>query len=155
MNNALDGDGPFSVERSGGVPVWDLVQLAWDTPREEMRRKLAGAGGVVAYLGTNDMMEVEQQLWAGDKGAREIIDGMAYQIAKEVGGAAAVLSGSVDAIAITGGLARCKPLIAKVRRRVRFLGPVHVVPGEMEMEALALGALRVLNGEARARRYPA
>ena len=153
VNNALSGDGPFAVERSGGLPASDLVELAWKTAYAEMRRKLVGQGGVVAYLGTNDMIEVEQRLWSGDSEAREVVDAMAYQVAKEVGACAAVLSGEVHAIVITGGLARCKPLVGKIRRRVKFLAPVHVVPGEMEMAALALGALRVLTGTARARQY--
>ena len=153
VNNALDGDGPFAVERSGGLPAADLVRLARKTPLAETLRKITGAGGAVAYLGTNDMREVEQRARAGDRRARGVMAAMAYQVAKEIGACAAVLAGEVDAIVLSGALARCKPLVGRIRRRVRFLAPVHVVPGEMEMDALAQGALRVLRGEERARCY--
>ncbi len=153
VNNALDGDGPFAVERSGGLPAADLVRLAHTLPKHELLRKITGSGGVVAYLGTNDMVEVEQRVWAGDREARGVLDAMAWQVAKEVGACAAVLKGQVDAVVLSGGLARCRPLVNRIRRAVKFLGPVRVVPGEKEMEALALGALRVLRGEERVRTY--
>lgn len=153
VNNALDGDGPFAVERSGGLPAGDLVRLAERMPKAELLHRITGNGGVVAYLGTNDMREVERRAASGDGKARAVIAAMAYQVAKEIGACAAVLNGKVDAVVLTGALARCRPLIAPIRRRVRFIAPVRVVPGEMEMEALAFGALRVLRGEVRARRY--
>ena len=153
VNNALDGDGPFAVERSGGLPAADLVRLAHRMPKADLLARITGGGGVVAYLGTNDMVEVERRAAAGDGAARDVLAAMAYQVAKEIGACAAVLEGNVDAIAITGSLARCRPLVSRVRRRVRFIAPVRVVPGEEEMRALAEGALRVLGGEARARRY--
>jgi len=154
VNNALNGDGPFGVERSGGLPAADLVRLARRTPAAEMRRKIAGAGGVVAYLGTNDMVDVERRAKAGDREARGVLDAMAYQVAKEIGACAAVLAGDVDGIILTGALARCRPLVGRIRRRVKFLARVLVIPGQREMEALAFGALRVLRGEERARSYP-
>ena len=154
VNNALDGDGPFAVERSGGLPAGDLVRLARRTPKDAMLRKITGAGGVVAYLGTNDMVEVERRAAAGDRAARAVVSAMAYQVAKEIGACAAALGVGIDAIVLTGAVARCRPLIKKIRWRVRFIAPVRVVPGELEMEALALGALRVLTGEERPRRYP-
>jgi len=153
VNNALDGDGPFAPERSGGLPAGDLVRLACRTPRAEMLRKITGAGGAAAYLGTNDMREVERRARAGDMAARGVIGAMAYQIAKEIGACAAVLAGEVDAVVLTGALARCKALVGRIRRRVKFIAPVRVIPGEMEMPALAHGALRVLDGEERPRRY--
>lgn len=153
VNNALDGDGPFAVERSGGLPVGDLLRLADRMPKTELLRRVTGHGGVVAYLGTNDMREVERRAVGGDQQARAVIAAMAYQVAKEIGACATVLRGEVDAVVLTGALARCRPLIARIRRRVRFIAPIRIVPGEMEMDALALGALRVLRGEARARRY--
>ncbi len=153
VNNALDGDGPFAVERSGGLPAGDLVRLAHRMPKGELLRRITGEGGVVAYLGTNDMRQVERRAASGDRKVRAVIAAMAYQVAKEIGACAAVLRGKVDAVVLTGALARCRPLIMGIRRRVRFIAPVRVAPGEMEMEALAFGALRVLRGEARARRY--
>jgi len=153
VNNALDGDGPFAVERSGGLPAGDLVRLAVKTPRAEMLRKITGGGGMVAYLGTNDLFEVERRVARGERKARDVLAAMAYQVAKEIGACAAVLEGKVDAVVLTGGAARCRALVRRIRRRVRFVAPVHVVPGEMEMAALANGALRVLRGEEGPRRY--
>jgi butyrate kinase len=153
VNNALDGDGPFAVERSGGLPAGDLVRLACKARKADLLRQITGAGGVVAYLDTNDLREVARRAVAGDAAAREVLAAMAYQVAKEIGACAAVLSGKVDAVVLTGAAAGCKPLVRRIRRRVRFLGPVRVVAGAMEMDALAAGALRVLSGEARARTY--
>lgn len=153
VNNALDGDGPFAVERSGGLPAGDLVRLAHNTPLPDMLRTITGRGGAVAYLGTNDMLKVERAARAGDARAAGVLAAMAYQIAKEIGSCAAALAGRVDAVVLTGALARCGPLVRRVRHHVAFIAPVRIVPGEMEMQALALGALRVLRGEERARRY--
>jgi len=129
------------------------VRLAQKTPLSEILRKITGAGGVVAYLGTNDMIEIERRAVSGDEAARNVLAAMAYQVAKEIGACAAVLAGRVDAIVLSGALARCRPLTQAVRSRVRFIAPVRVIPGENEMAALAQGALRVLRGEAEPRRY--
>ncbi len=153
VNNALDGDGPLAVERSGGLPAGALARLAAKNGIPNILRKITGAGGVLAYLGTNDMVEVERRVKAGDKAARAVVGAMAYQVAKEIGACGAVLVGDIDAVVLSGALARCKPLVRRIQRRVRFLAPVHVVPGEMEMDALASGALRVLTGEEKAHRY--
>ncbi len=119
----------------------------------EVRSLVRGKGGLNAYLGTNSAMEVEATINRGNAKAREIYQAMAYQIAKEVGAMAAVLSGQVDAVVFTGGLAASAMLIAWIADRVKFLGPVIVYPGENEMDALALGALRVVRGEAAAAEY--
>ena len=154
VNNALDGEGPFAVERSGAVPAADLLDLAERRPGRQLRRRIAGAGGVAAYLRTNDLREVERRVAAGDATAQAVLSAMGYQIAREIGACAATLAGRVDAVVLAGGAARCRRLTARIRRRVTFIAPVYTVPGEMEMEALADGALRVLSGEARARSYP-
>ena len=112
-----------------------------------------GRGGMVAYLGTNSALEVEQRIQSGDNAAREVYQAMAYQIAKEIGAMSAVLAGAVQAVILTGGLAASSMLAAWITERVRFLGPVLVFPGEDEMNALALGVLRVLRGEAQALEY--
>ena len=152
-NNGLNGDGPFSIERSGGLPTGDLVKLARTLPDAEIWRKLTGSGGMVAYLGTNDMREVHRRIKRGDKMAAAVLSAMAYQVAKEIGACAAVLSGKVDAIVLSGGAAHSKLLVSKIKRRVKFIAPVHVLPGESEMAALAQGALRVLRGETRPHHY--
>ena len=152
-NNALDGDGPYSTSRSGGLPVGDLVRLCFSgATRDDILTRINGQGGVRAYLGTTDMIEVERRINAGDEKARLVLEGMCYQTAKEIGGMATVLKGRVDAILLTGGMAHSELITGLIRERVAFIAPVHVYPGEDEMESLALGALRVLNGEEPARR---
>lgn len=118
-----------------------------------MRRLVMGEGGLVAYLGTSSAEEVEERIAAGDRRAEEVYQAMAYQIAKEIGAMAAVLSGNVQAVVLTGGLARSRLLVEWIRERVAFVAPVLVFPGEFEMQAMAEGALRVLRGEEKAREY--
>ncbi len=155
VNNALNGDGPFSPERAGGLPAWDLIQLALSGKytKDELKKKLAGKGGMVAYLGTNDFKEVKRRIAQGDKKAKLIYDAMVYQIAKEIGALAAALKGEVDAIVLTGGLANEKDFTNSIKEYVKFIAKVMVFPGEKEMEALAMGALRVLRGEEKPKEY--
>jgi len=149
VNNCLDGDGPFSPERAGGLPVGSLVDLCFsgEFTKEEIKKKITGNGGLVAYLGTNDTREVQRRIKEGDQYAKLIYEAMAYQISKEIGAAATVLKGSVDAIILTGGIAYDTEFISWIAERVKFIAPIKVVPGENEMEALVQGVLRVLNGE--------
>ena len=156
VNNALDGDGPFSPERSGGLPAADLVHLSFSGQYTEpaMRKLLVGRGGLVAYLGTNDGREVVKSIKAQDKQASLVYEAMAYQVAKEIGAAAAALCGKVDAIVITGGLAYDQDYLVRwIVERVAFIAEVLVYPGEDELMALAEGALRVLNCEETAKQY--
>ncbi|WP_027715978.1 butyrate kinase [Desulfuromonas sp. TF] len=149
VNNALDGDGPFSPERAGSVPTSDLVKMCFSGKytEEEILKKLTGGGGLIAHLGTTSGIEIEQRIAAGDTKAAEVYEAMAYQVAKEVGGCAAVLEGRVDAIALTGSLVHSKTLMANLRKRISFIAPIHLVPGENEMEALGEGVMRYFNGE--------
>lgn len=149
VNNALDGDGPMSPERSGGVPVGPLYKLAMSGKYtlKEMKRKNYGNGGLVAHLGSNDGLEISNRIKNGDEKAKFFVDVMCYQIAKEIGADATVLNGQVDAIVITGGLAYDKYIVEEITKRVQFISEVIVYPGEDEMEALALGTLRVLKKE--------
>jgi butyrate kinase len=155
VNNALDGEGPFSPERTGGLPVGSLVKLCYSGKYTlpEMNKMINGKGGLVAYLGTNDGREVEKMIASGDKKAELIFDAMAYQISKEICSCAAVLKGNVDAIILTGGLAYGKRLVEAITERVSFMGKVEVYPGEDELLALAEGGLRVLNGQEKAKEY--
>jgi len=155
VNNALNGDGPIAPERAGSLPAWDLVNFVLDNnySKQDMKKLLAGKGGVVAYLGTNDMKQVEERVKAGDAKAREVLEAVAYTVAKEIGSLAAVLEGKVDAIVLTGGLAFDKTFIEWVRKRVEFIAPLKVYPGEDEMQALVEGAMRVLAGEEEAQEY--
>ena len=147
--NDASSDGPFSPERTGGLPLQQFIGLCYSGKYSEgeVRKLVMGKGGLSAYLGTISAHAVEDRIFHGDDAAREIFEGMAYQIAKEIGAMATVLKGQVDAIALTGGLAGSKILVEWIRERVEFISPVQVFPGEDEMKALALGALRVLRGE--------
>lgn len=156
VNNSLDGDGPMSPERSGGLPFGALIDLCFSGKytRESLRKQLIGGGGLAAYLGTSDALEVERRIKSGDERAKLIYDAMAYQIAKEIGACATVLKGDVDAVIFTGGLARSKNLVDIIEERVRFIAPVYRCPGEEEMQALAEGVLRVFRGEEQLHEYP-
>ncbi|KGX88820.1 butyrate kinase [Pontibacillus litoralis] len=156
VNNGLHGDGPFSPERAGTVPAGDLVSLCFSGEyyREEIMKKLVGHGGIMAYLETNDAIEVEKRIEAGDDEARQVYEAMAYQIAKEIGSMSAVLHGKVDAIALTGGLAYGKEFVAMIKERVHWIADCLVFPGEDELQALNEGALRVLRNEEEPKSYP-
>ncbi len=155
VNQALDGTGPFSPERAGGLPIGDVMRMAYSGryTYQEMFRLLTRRAGLVAHLGTNDAREVERRIAAGDAHAKLIYEAMAYQIAKEIGLMATVLYGDVQAIALTGGLAHSQMLTDWIRARVAWIAPVLIFPGEYEMLAMAQGALRVLRGEEEAKEY--
>lgn len=155
VNNALDGDGPFSPERSGGLPIGDLMNMCFsgEYTKAEIKALIKGKGGFNAYLGTNDGRTVEEMVKKGDKKAELVFRAMAYQVAKEIGACAAVLEGKVDAIILTGGLAYGKEFDSWISDRVSFIAPVVIIPGEDEMNALTRGALRVLRGEEAAKKY--
>ncbi|MBA1335292.1 MAG: Butyrate kinase [Firmicutes bacterium] len=155
VNNALDGDGPFSPERTGGLPVGSLIDMCYSGKytKEELRKKIVGGGGLVAYLGTNDGREVQKMIKAGDQKARLIYEAMAYQIAKEIGAGATVLKGEVDAIILTGGLAYDDELMNWIKERVGFIARVMVYPGEFEMLAMVQGVLRVFRGQEEVKIY--
>ncbi|NRG46498.1 butyrate kinase [Bacillus sp. CRN 9] len=155
VNNALHGEGPFSPERAGTVPAGELISLCYsgDYYREEVMKMLVGGGGLVGYLGTNDAVKVEQMVADGDEKATLVYNAMAYQIAKEIGSASAVLKGKVDAIILTGGLAYGKDFVNDISSYINWIADVIVQPGENELQALAEGALRVLRGEEAERVY--
>jgi butyrate kinase len=155
VNQGLDGDGPYSPERTGTLPVGDLVRLCYsgNYTEKQVLKMIKGEGGLVAYLGTNSAYEVEQRAEKGDEYAKYIYDGMAYQVAKEVGSMAAVLHGEIDGILITGGIAHDKYFVNQVISYIHRFAPVHVYPGEDEMKALAINGLRVSSGEATAKEY--
>jgi butyrate kinase len=154
VNNGLE-EGPFTPERAGSLPIGDLIRLCYSGryTKEQMIKMMAGQGGLVSYLGTNSGREVEQRITSGDTKAAEVYEAMAYQVAKEIGSCAAVLEGRVDAIVLTGGLAFSDRFIDWIRKRVSFIGPMIVLPGEFEMEALAGGAWRVLTGQEQVKTY--
>jgi butyrate kinase len=148
-------EGPFSGDRAGGVPVMAVVELCFapGADAHAIRTRLFGDGGLFAHLGTRDAREALRRVEAGDTRAALVLDAMGYQIAKAVGALAAALEGRVDAVLLTGGMAHLAPIVESIRRRVAWIAPVHVLPGEDELRALAEGALRVLRGEEPARVY--
>lgn len=154
-NNALDGEGAFSPERSGTLPVGQVVNACFSGKytKADLEKMICGKGGFVAYLGTNDAYQVEKSAEAGDAKAALIQDAMAYQVAKEIGAMSAVLCGAVDAIILTGGIAYGKPFVEAVRKRIEHLGKIHVFPGEDEMWALAQNGLMVANKETEVKIY--
>jgi butyrate kinase len=155
VNQGLDGDGPFSPERSGSLPVGQLVSLCFSGqyPKEKIKRMIKGEGGLVAYMGTNSAYEVEQLAAAGDAKAKLYYEAMAYQVAKEIGAMCPVLKGNVDAILITGGIAYSKWFINMIIERIYRIGPIHIYPGEDEMNALAMNGLMALKGEVEIKEY--
>ena len=155
VNNALSGEGPFSPNRSGGLPTFDLFQMCFsdDYTYDEIKKKLVGNGGVVAYLDTNDMIEVEEEIEKGNDKAELVFKAMAYQTAKEIGSLAPVVEGELDAILLTGGIAYSDYFTDKVKEMVEFIAPVEIYPGEEELDALAAGAYRVLTDQEKSKTY--
>jgi len=154
VNNANDM-GPFSPQRTGALPVTGLVKLCYSGKytQKEMMDLLTKKGGLLAHLGTDNVEEVQKRIDEGDEIAKLVYQAMIYQIAKEIGAMATTLDGRVDAVVITGGIANSKRLTDAITRKVEFIAPVLVFPGEDEMEALTRGALRVLSGEEKAKEY--
>ncbi len=155
VNNALDGDGPFTPERAGTVQAGQFADLILSRKlsKEEITKMLAGRGGLVALLGTNDAREAEKRIKAGDKQAETVYQAMIYQVARYIVAAAVPVCGKVDQIILTGGIAYSEYLTAKIKGYVSFIAPVTVMPGENELLALAEGAQRVLNGQEKPREY--
>ena len=156
VNNALNGDGPMSPERCGGIPFGSLIDLCYSGKYtiDELKRQLIGQGGLVAYLGTNDGREVCKRIEEGDKHAKVIYQTLAYQLSKEIGAASTIVNGDVDAIILTGGLAYDDLLTGWIEERVKFIAPVKRYPGEFEMKALAEGVIRVLDKAEDLQVYP-
>ncbi len=147
-------EGPFGPDRTGGLPVRALIKLCYggQFAQKEMDHKLFGNGGLYAYLGTRDLTEVEKRVDSGDHEAALVWDAMVYQIAKEAGAMATVLEGNVDALVLTGGMAHSERLIGRLRASLEWIAPITVYPGEDELQALAEGVFRVLDGEEKAKR---
>ncbi len=155
VNNALKGDGPFSPERSGTITAFSLAELCFSGKYEykDVKKMLIGEGGVVAHLGTNSFLELEQRVAAGDEKATLIADAFIYNVAKQIGASAVVLFGKVDAILITGGIAYGKEMMKQLTGMVEFIAPVKIYPGEDEMGALARNGLAVLEGREEIKEY--
>lgn len=155
VNDAIDGEGPFSPERCGGIQADKLINMCFsgNYSQDQMLAYTSKAGGLLAHLGTTDCVKAEQLAASGDETAKIVLDAMAYNIGKEIGSMAAVLEGRAEAIILTGGLAYSKALTERISAMVGFIAPVKLYPGEDELRALAEGALRVLSGEETPKEY--
>ncbi|SHJ76045.1 butyrate kinase [Clostridium cavendishii DSM 21758] len=155
VNNALDGEGPFSPERAGSAPSGDLLKLCYSNKysEKELYSKIVGKGGCVAYLDTNDMRDVLKMTEEGNKEAELVFNAFIYQVAKCIGERAVTFRGKVDSIILTGGIAYGQKVVEGIKSYVEWIAPVTVYPGEDELLALAQGAIRVLSGEETAKEY--
>lgn len=155
VNNALNGDGPFSPERSGGLPAAQFAELCFSGRYTlgEVNSMIAGKGGLVAYLGTNDFREASVKAKEGDRLAALVIEGCSYQVAKEIGAISAVLAGEVDAVILTGGLAYDTDHIERIKARVKQIAPIFVYPGEDELKALAFNGYLAVTGKITVKEY--
>lgn len=156
VNNALDGEGPFSPERSGSLPMADFLTYILshgNQERSELLKEVVGRGGLVSYLDTNDLRQVEELIKQGNSLAESVFDALVYQVAKYIGEQAIVLKGQVDGIILTGGLAFSQRFTNALSQYINWLGPVYIQPGEDEMKALNEGAQRVLAGIEKSKRY--
>lgn len=142
-----DDEGPFSPERSGRLPVKDILKFADGRELQSVMKIVRGGAGLVSLLGTNSAIEVEKMIETGNQEAKLVYDAMCYQIAKSIGELSTVLFGNVDAIIITGGIAYSNYVTDFIIERVKFIAPVHIIAGENELESLAHGAYRVLTGQ--------
>jgi len=148
-----DDNGPFSPERAGAAPLMDFVNTFYDSglDKKALKKKMRGAGGLMAHLGTTDFRDIEARVTSGDEKATLLFNAMAYNIAKSIGGLATAVEGRVDAIIITGGLAKSPPFAQLITKQVKFIAHVEIMPGEYELEALAGGCLRIIRGEEKVR----
>ena len=148
-NQALDGFGPFSPERSGTMDAGALIRSCFDGTytQDEIQKMLVGRGGLVAHLGTNDVMEIVERINNGDEHARIVLEAMAYNVGKEIGAMLAALEGKADAVILTGGVAHSQFVVNYIKKMVSPLAHLVIYPGEDEMEALAFAGLRALRGE--------
>ena len=148
-DNGLDGDGAFSTNRTGALPVGALVDLCFSgaLTRDEVRRKLNGMGGMMAYVGDNDVLSVYKRAQTGDAECQEVLDAMIYQTCKQIGAMATVLCGEVNAVLLTGGIVYNEYIVEEIRRRVQFIAPVYAYPGEGEMLSLGQQSYLALIGK--------
>ena len=154
-NNALSGDGPFSPERTGTLPMLEIVRLCYNSglSEEQMIKKICSQGGLLAHLGTNDFREIRKRIDAGDDHAQLIISAMIWNVAKAIAAEGAVLCGKIDAVILTGGMCYSEYLVGELKKRISYLAPVVVYPGQDEMLALTENALAALEGKREVKVY--
>lgn len=155
VNNALDGEGPFSPERAGTLPSGSLIDLCFSGrySKDELKKRISGKAGLAAHLGSTNIPDIIARIENGDDYAKLVLDAMIYQIAKHIASLTPIFRGNLDAILITGGIAYSEYVISRLRPQIDFIAPVHIYPGEDELEALALNALGALNGDIKVNVY--
>ena len=155
VNNALGGEGPFTPERAGTLPAFQLIDICYSGKytKEELKKQLVGKGGLLSYIGTSDGVEVERRIAAGDEEARFYLEAMGYQIIKEIGALYFAAKGRIDAVLLTGGLAHSKSLMAFIKENLPAFVNLQIYPGENEMESLVFRVLRVLQGTEEVKTY--
>lgn len=155
VNNAFDGEGPFSPERAGSLPPGSLIDLCYSGKYtiEQLKRRISGNAGLAAHLGTTDVAAIVKNIENGDKKAELVLNAMIYNISKAIGGAAVALFGKVDAVLLTGGVAHSEYVTSRIRERVAFIAPTFVYPGEDEMLSMAINGVGALNGELEVKEY--
>jgi len=153
VDSVGDDFGPFSPERAGAAPLMEFVNVFYDSglDKKALVKKMRGAGGIMAHLGTTDIRTVEEMANNGDEKAKTILHAMCYNVAKSIGSLAVVLNGDIDAVILTGGIAKSYAVTELITNRVKFIAPVEIMPGEYELEALAAGCLRIILGEEKAK----
>ena len=146
IDSYSDDNGPFAPERSGGVPLLDVIELCYsgEFTKKEMQKKVRGLGGMRDLLGTSDGREISRRMDEGDEQAILVMEALAYQVAKGIASLGPILKGEFDAIILTGGLANNSFLVDKIKEYAGWLGKIEILPGEHEMEALAMGGLRIV-----------
>ncbi|MBU1910733.1 MAG: butyrate kinase, partial [Verrucomicrobia bacterium] len=149
------GGGPFTPQRAGALPTRELVELCYNGKfsKEELFVELTKRGGLVSYLNTSDVEKIQARIAKGDTRAQIVIEAMAYQIAKEIGAMYVAAGSDVEALVLSGGLARSELVVGFIKQRVGHLAPVMVYPENLEMAAMAAGAFKVLSGQAKAKKY--
>lgn len=155
VNNALDGEGPFSPERAGTLPAADLIELCYSgkMKKAQLKRRIAGQAGLVAHLGTNDVREIERRIALGDRKAEAVLDAMVYQTAKAIAAANVALGGQAEAVLITGGMAHSDYIVRRMHELLDWMAPLAIYPGEDEMDALAENAYLAENDMIAVRKY--
>lgn len=149
VNQAFDGDGPFSMERAGTLPAGDLVKLCFSGKysQSEIMEMITAKGGLYAYLGTTNISTIEKRIADGDENAAFIMYAMAYTLAKEIGAMCTVLDGRPDAIILSGELFHSNDFTQKLSSKIEKIAPIALYPDENEVDALAVNAIGVMKGE--------
>lgn len=154
VNHGLE-EGPFTPERSGSLPVLEIIKMAYSGKytQDEIKKQIVGHGGMVAYTGSSDVKNLVETAEKGDTKVKEILEAMVYQVCKEIGACSTVLKGSVDGIIVTGGIAFSEFITDRIKERTSFIAPIYILPGENELLSMTSGVLRVLNGSEKAEIY--